>query len=122
MADKRWTVAVDCDGVLHAYTSPWENAHTLPDEPVEGAIDWLHEMVKRFNVAILTTRGETPEGCAAVMTWLRKHGYTGPDLEVTHEKVPALAYVDDRAIRFTGPGSFPTADEIFAARPWNKPA
>ncbi len=31
---ERYTVAVDFDGVLHAYISPWVNAHTIPDPPV----------------------------------------------------------------------------------------
>jgi hypothetical protein len=119
MADKAWTIAVDFDGVLHSYTSKWENAHTIPDPPVEGAIEWLQEMAEQFNVVILTTRGETELGCGAVRTWLIKHGYEGPNLEVTTVKPPALAYLDDRALRFEGPGTFPTTDEIFA-RPWNK--
>jgi hypothetical protein len=118
-ADQRYTVAVDFDGVLHAYTTPWIDAATIPDPPVDGAIEWLHEISERFDVVILTTRGRTPEGCAAVLAWLEEHGAPAPEL-VTAEKVPALIYLDDRAIRFEGPGSFPTVDAIHLARPWNK--
>lgn len=34
MSERRWTVAVDVDGVLHSYTSGWKGADRLPDPPV----------------------------------------------------------------------------------------
>ena len=125
--DQQYTVAVDFDGVLHSYTSPWVNAETIPDPPVPGAIEWLREIVKDFQVIIFTTRGKTDAGRAAVIAWLLKHGLHeamagGVSFPVTAEKPPALVYLDDRAIRFEGPGTFPTAQQIHAARPWNKPA
>lgn len=116
---KRYTVAVDCDGVLHSYTTPWSSADSLPDPPVPGAIEWLNEIVKHFDVVILTTRGDQEGGNEAVIAWLREHGYTGPDLLVTSKKVPALVYIDDRAWRFEG-DNFPTAQQVHEARPWNK--
>lgn len=119
MSDKRWTVAVDCDGVLHSYTSGWQGADQLPDPPVDGAIQWLNDIVDHFDVVILTTRGDQPGGNEAVMAYLREHGYDGPDLLVTSHKVPALIYIDDRGYRFVG--RFPMAHEIHDARPWNKP-
>lgn len=118
--DERYTVAVDFDGVLHSYTSPWEGAETIHDEPVPGAIEWLHAMVRHFEVVIFTTRGKTSGGRDAVLRWLAKHGGQGlaAMVSVTSDKPPALIYLDDRAIRFEG--TFPTKDEIHAARPWNK--
>jgi hypothetical protein len=115
----RYTVAVDFDGVLHSYSSPWSGADVCPDPPVPGAIDWLHAMVEKFEVVILTTRGDQEGGNEAVREWLREHGYNGPDLRVTSQKVPALVYVDDRAWRFEG-DNFPTPDEVHRAIPWNK--
>lgn len=127
---ERYTVAVDFDGVLHSYTTPWINAHTIPDPPVEGAIDWLVRMLQKFNVVIFSTRCRTPEGVDAVRRWLFKHGeleweggVAGRGLEeitYSYEKPAALVYIDDRAYRFTGQ-NFPSADEIHALRPWNKP-
>ncbi len=49
---KRYSVAVDFDGVLHSYTTPWVNAHTIPDPPVEGAIAWLYAIGQRFDVIV----------------------------------------------------------------------
>lgn len=108
------------DGVLHSYTSPWQGHETIPDPPVEGAIEWLNQITKKLDVVIFTTRGATARGQAAVLVWLGEHGYVGPALEVTNVKPPALIYLDDRAVRFEGPGTFPTVDQIHAARPWNK--
>lgn len=120
MSEKRkWTVAVDCDGVLHSYTTPWSAANEIPDPPVPGAIDWLNEIVGHFDVVVHTTRGDQEGGNEAVMAWLREHGYTGPDLLVTSKKVPALIYIDDRGWRFEG-NNFPTVQQIHGARPWHK--
>jgi hypothetical protein len=35
-------------------------------------------------------------------------------------KPPALIYLDDRAVRFTGPESWPTTDQVHKLKPWNK--
>lgn len=118
-AGERYTVAVDFDGVLHSYTTPWINAETIPDEPVAGAIRWLCEIERDFDVVIFTTRGKTPEGQRAVRNWLHEHGWeSGMNAIVTAEKPPALIYIDDRAWRFEG--HFPKVHEIHLARPWNK--
>ena len=120
MKESKLTIAVDFDGVIHSYTSGWKGAEIISDPPVDGAIDWLNKIVSDYDVVILSTRGDQENSNEAVKTWLRENGYTGPDLLITSHKVPALIYLDDRAIRFTGPGSFPTKEDIFNARPWNK--
>lgn len=128
---ERYTVACDFDGVIHSYTSPWVAEDVIPDPPVEGAIDWLNQIHHDgFDLVIFTTRGSSPQGRVAVRDWLVLHGCTaaaaeaGPrevrPLRVSAEKPPALIYLDDRGWRFEGPGTFPTVDEIHAARPWNK--
>lgn len=132
-AGKRYVVAVDFDGVIHSYTSPWVSAEVIPDAPVEGAIEWLCRMVQKFTVVIFTTRGKTEEGRKAVLEWIQRHHddryaavtegdrkWLVSNLTVTAEKPPALIYLDDRAYRFEGPGTFPTSEQIHAAKPWNK--
>lgn len=127
---RNYSIAVDFDGVLHSYLSPWVSAGVIPDPPVPGAIEWLTDIEKKFEVIVFTTRGKTQEGRDAVRRWLWENGYSGkhnrssirPEtwsdltIVVTAEKPPALIYLDDRAVRFEG--SFPTADEIHGARPW----
>jgi hypothetical protein len=114
-----YTIAVDFDGVLHMYTTPWESADIIPDPPVPGAIEWLRDMRKKFRVVIFTTRGKTLQGRQAVKEWLDKYGLEGEaPFDVVAEKPPALIYIDDRGYRFSG--VFPTSDEIHRLRPWNK--
>lgn len=125
---QRYTIAVDFDGVIHRYDTPWVNAHTIPDEPVAGAIEWLIAMVQKFDVVIFSTRCKTWRGRRAVRRWLRRHagtcwneGLGVPGLEVvklTAVKPPALIYLDDRAVRFEG--TFPTAEQVHRLRPWHK--
>jgi hypothetical protein len=143
--EQRYTVAVDFDGVLHSYTTPWKNARTIPDEPIPGAMEWLDAMVKHFNIAIFSTRNHQWGGCRAMRRWLRHHltehywdfcnkngsHYTHMDVEEAAErcaedvvraisfpkvKPQALVYLDDRAVRFQG--HFPTKEEIHRLRPW----
>lgn len=58
----------------------------------------------------------------AVLRWLHEQSFYLHDAEikVTAKKPPCLIYLDDRAVRFEGPGTFPTKAQIHAARPWNK--
>lgn len=123
----RYTVAVDFDGVIHRYDSPWVNAHTIPDEPVDGAIEWLYRTLQTMDVVIFSTRCKTWRGRMAVRRWIKQHAGNlyceSPasigieDVTLSYEKPPALVYIDDRAWRFEG--TFPTAQQIHA-RPWNK--
>lgn len=118
---KRYTLAVDFDGVLHNYDGRWKGHSSIEGEPVDGAIAWLRGMLDEFDVVIHTTRGATVLGQNAVLSWLERAGLElelYPTLHVTDEKPPALAYLDDRALRFQG--VFPTAQEIHNARPWNR--
>lgn len=125
---ERYTVAVDFDGVIHRYDSPWTKAHHIPDGPVEGAIEWLNETIQKMDIVIFSTRCKTWIGRWAVRRWLRKHagtlyhegpGYRGiEDVTLSYEKPPALVYIDDRAFRFEG--TFPSISEIHRLKPWNK--
>lgn len=127
----RYSIAVDFDGVIHSYRSPWVNHHTIPDPPVPGAIKWLGDMTVKFDVYILSTRCKTWRGRRAMKRWL--HKYDEPDVpfavwedtsaigfrvKFAKSKPPALIYLDDRAVRFEGPGTFPTTEQIHRAVPW----
>lgn len=71
--DERYTIAIDFDGVLHSYTSPWVNEHTIPDPPVPGAIEWLINIERDFRVVVHSTRCKTWRGRMAVRRWLVEH-------------------------------------------------
>lgn len=107
MSNYQKTIGVDFDGVVHAYRKGWHDG-TVYDGPVEGAIDALERLVKRgYKIVIFTCRAETPEGKKAVEDWLfrecRWFDEYGPmfSIEVTDKKPKAIAYIDDRGIRFT---------------------
>jgi len=93
-------VAVDFDGVLHAYSRGWTG--TIPeDPPVPGADDFVRYLQDRGWVVIVhTARAVEPEGVSAVHQWLLRHGF--PRLHITAQKPAAAAYIDDRALRFEG--------------------
>lgn len=106
------TIAVDFDGVVHGYSKGWQDG-TIYDPALPGAIDALHTLMASYAVFIHTSR--TPTDVAA---WLADYGFDtlvdvdGPKhpkrefwneqgtLLVTDRKLPALVYIDDRAIRF----------------------
>ena len=109
------TIAVDFDGVIHRYSKGWHDG-TVYDEPHEGALEALRDLMDRFAVFIFTSR-HTPQ----VAEWLEARGFktttddsmylqkpewdglfwdTGGELLITNRKLAAAAYIDDRAIRF----------------------
>jgi ribonucleotide monophosphatase NagD (HAD superfamily) len=107
MSRKRYSIAVDFDGVIHRYGRGWHDG-TIYDEPVPGAREALARIHRGYRVVILTTRvnpalhgGDAQ--LASVEAWLEQHGFVRGEHwdEVTHEKVPALVYIDDRALHFT---------------------
>lgn len=122
------TIAVDFDGVLHSYISPWTKPDEIHDPPVPGAIEWLHQMVQQFDVMIFSTRAETWRGERAIEEWLKRYassiywegvGCVGiEEVRITYKKEPAIIYIDDRGWRFEG--TFPEATLILSLRPWNK--
>jgi hypothetical protein len=101
------TIAVDFDGVIHAYSKGWQDG-TIYDEPLPGALTSLRVLMQHAAVFIHTSRQ-----AEQVVTWLVERGMPcriGFDGEfwnerglllVTNRKLPAAAYIDDRAIRFT---------------------
>lgn len=105
------TVAVDFDGVIHTYDKGWHDG-TIYGEFMPGAVESLTRLMQRYAVFVHTTRKahqvahwiEDRSGRGIECTtrvprsgfWNRQ-GY----LLVTNRKLPAVAYIDDRAVRFT---------------------
>jgi hypothetical protein len=94
------TVVFDFDGVINSYKSGWKGVSVIPDPPVEGIKEQIAELRKTHRVVIQSTRCTKPEGIAAIKDYLAKYGIEVDD--VTADKPPAIAYVDDRAIAFDG--------------------
>jgi len=104
------TIAFDFDGVIHKYSKGWQDGK-IYDEPVEGALEAIVELlIKGYKVSVFTTRENTAEvrnwiidklhECKAVVSKVF-HQFPREDFEVTNKKPIAIAYIDDRGIRFT---------------------
>ena len=89
-------ICVDLNGVLDTY-SGWQGEVTW-HPPRDGAREFLAALCERgHEVVILSTRD--PD---AAREWLVRHDLDGFVSAVTDRKLPALAYVDDRAVSFRG--------------------
>lgn len=132
---KKWSIAVDFDGVIHQYTSKFDINHL--DPPMPGAFEWLEEMTKHFKVVIYSCRFSPKANSEDEVSgrawhfankaldlaegWFLEHGlpkevYDQLVFWQNPGKPTALVYVDDRAFRFEG--TFPTRHEIHKLRPW----
>ena len=97
-------LAIDLDGVIHSYHKGFHNGE-IYGHPVPGVREFLEKMrEKGFRVVIFTARvhAETSRQreilSDEVASWLDLHRI--PFDVITDKKVPACAYIDDRAISF----------------------
>lgn len=104
------SIAVDFDGVIHQYSRGW-HTKDIYDPPMAGAFEGLKALSAAYGVFILSARPVDE-----ILPWCRKHFANlrfcriGPKVTywnrrgvigVTNRKLPALAYIDDRGIRFS---------------------
>lgn len=114
------TIAIDFDGVIHRYSKGWHDG-SIYDEPMPGAIEGIRRLQERYAVVVFTSREPF-----AIAIWLGMYGlqcvldpqdavvgsmeaegepakfWNRQDaILVTNRKLPAVAYVDDRAVLFT---------------------
>lgn len=135
-AMKNPIICVDFDGVIHSYTSGWKGIDVIPDPPVPGAIEWLMEHLPCPDgicamapthtgpiVQIYSSRSKSWFGRRAMKRWLVQNGFpreyiSEGILKFPTKKPAAFLTIDDRAICFNG--TFPSAAEMLAFKPWNK--
>lgn len=130
-------LCLDFDGVLHSYISGWKGAHFIPDPPTPGAMAFLVEAVKHFEVAIYSSRSGQEGGLLAMQTWVDywlglEYGWDkGADVvaaannvrnnvKYPTEKPPARVTIDDRALTFSGNWADYDMPGLLAFKPWNK--
>lgn len=121
---------LDFDGVIHSYVSGWQGAAVIPDPPVPGALEFIMDAAKVFQVAIYSTRSHQPGGREAMRAWLKMHyaahlegGWKEAEqflkeIDFPETKPPALVGLDDRRITFTG--EWPAPETLLSFKPWNK--
>lgn len=106
----RKPISIDFDGVIHAFSRGYVCCD-IYDPPMPGAHEALKTLLRDYAVHILSARD-----AREVVKWCRKHF---PDIQfalipksahdwqtkdvvgVTNTKLPAIAYIDDRGVRFT---------------------
>ncbi len=60
MNERPKILCIDFDGVLHSYSSGWKGVDTIPDPPVDGAIEWLRALIDdpRFDPQVYSSRSK----------------------------------------------------------------
>jgi len=114
-------VCVDFDGTI----APWGDLFGFP-EPLPGARDFLIYLKDHgFTIVLFTSRlstvwhaheGRDPaRGIFEQVEYLREYAerYDLPIDKVTAEKVPAVAYIDDKAVEYL---NWPKASRRFKAK------
>ncbi len=106
----RKPISVDFDGVIHSFSRGYV-CPEIYDTPMPGAHEALQRLLKEYAVHILSARD-----AREVIKWCRRQfpdlkfaliPKSAPDWQkegvigVTNTKLPAIAYIDDRGIRFT---------------------
>lgn len=118
-------LCLDFDGVVHSYTSGWQGARNIPDDPMPGVLDFITDaMLAGWDVVIHSSRARSFGGITAMRNWLRKHAGNqwdcmGPslcDVRFTRWKPPAVLTIDDRAMRFVG--TWPSLDAVKQFKPY----
>jgi hypothetical protein len=101
-------IMIDFDGTIHKYSKGWKDG-TVYDEPISGAKQFIDQLKDDgFEVVVFTSRLSVSslgqevvnEQKEMIEMWLKKYGIEVDG--VTAEKLPAVAYVDDRAVEFNG--------------------
>lgn len=88
---------VDFDGVIHKSSSGFLNGD-IYDDPTDNCLFTINNLIKAgYKIVIFTARER--QDYKKIKEWLKLHRF--PELEITNKKITALAYIDDRAIRFT---------------------
>ena len=101
-------IAIDFDGVIHRNSKGFHDG-TVYDEPVDGAFEAIKELhSKGYDIVIFTAKAKPDRplvnektGAGLIWEWLEKHQMSSYIKQVTSEKPRAIAYIDDRGIRFT---------------------
>mgnify|MGYP003144381321 FL=1 len=94
--DKRNTIAIDFDGVIHEYGEGFkglENAYDIPKIGVYGALKQFKD--DGFIVKIMSSRP-----AHVIEKWLESYNLSQYIDGVTNQKIPATVYIDDRGFLF----------------------
>lgn len=99
-------LAIDFDGVIHKNSKGFYDG-TIYDQPVEGTLESIKYLATKYDIIIFTAKAKPDRplidgknGKELVSEWLEKYGLLQYIKSITSEKPRAVAYIDDKAIRF----------------------
>lgn len=88
------TICLDFDGVFNTYKGyDGDNLGT----PRPGLKEFLEQLTQEYSITIFSVRRYSK-----IINWLTNYDLLNYVDNVTSYKVPAVAYIDDRAIQFKG--------------------
>lgn len=98
MENKQQIIAIDFDGVIHDHKNPVEGRRM--GGPIEGAQKAIKilKLQRNFKIVIFSVWGGTLQGQSTIGEWMKF--YSIPYDEITNIKPNALAYIDDKGIRY----------------------
>jgi phosphoheptose isomerase len=104
--DEQINIGIDFDKVIHKCSKGYFDG-TIYDEPVEGSYEALKQISEKYTVIVYTCKAKPDRGLVdgktgtqLVWEWLERHDMSKFVSKVTAEKPRAVAYIDDKAIRF----------------------
>jgi hypothetical protein len=127
---KKPSLCVEFDGVIHSNVSGWDSPTIIPDAPIEGAIDFLYNSIKDFEISIYSTkRSKHIGGIEAMQEWLYKYYkiwqlkqaiypplHLIPHIKWPTERPNAIVTLDSKDISFKG--YFPSGKELLKSNVW----
>jgi phosphoheptose isomerase len=104
--DEQVNIGVDFDGVIHRCSKGYYDG-TIYDEPILGSYDALKLLSEKYTIILYTCKAKPDRGLVngktgtqLVWEWLEKHNMSKFISKVTSEKPRAVAYIDDKSIKF----------------------
>ncbi len=105
-ADESKNISIDFDGVIHDDCDGWGDG-TIYGSLIDGAFDAIEKLSEKYNIVIFTAKAKSDRplvngksGTELVREWLEKYDLMKFVSEITAEKPRAVAYIDDKGIRF----------------------
>lgn len=99
-------LAIDFDGVIHTNELGFHDG-TIYGSLIEGAREALEELSRKYTLIVYTSKANPARplingktGKELIWDWLRENNLDSYIEDVTYDKINAVFYIDDKAIRF----------------------